>query len=99
MRGSRVKFSELFGSRPALAGAMSRVYTILWKCRGEIRMNAPYDSDDAASLGALADGVHQGAQTIGHVLLRGGRRRPDRRRPSPLARPRLAGRGAPQSLS
>ena len=44
MRGSRVKFSELFGSRAALAGAMGRVYTLLCNCRSEIREDAPYDA-------------------------------------------------------
>src|SRR2546429_1837436 len=49
----------------------ARVYTILCNCHGKIRAAAPYDSADAASLGALADGVHQSAQAIRLLLLRG----------------------------
>src|SRR5438046_4481330 len=85
-RGSRVKFSEL-STRAAVVEGMLRVYTILCNCRGKIRDGSPYDSADAASLGALADGVHQGAQAIGLLLLRGSRGRPVGRRHAPGARP------------
>jgi hypothetical protein len=54
MRGSRVKFSELAGSRAAIAGATLAVYTDLYNCADKLDGLGSYHSSDAAPLGTLA---------------------------------------------